>query len=231
MRAGGWKLAILTGCLTGFAPQVLSAQVYIGGTFPRGGSVELGGGGAWVQGFEIESPTAQLSRATLGQRFDLFSTDSDVRRFTGAHVRAGVYLTRSISLEGGMRYAQPTMAIRLSGDVESAEETVATQTLSHYVFDGSILLHFNGVAFAGGRGVPFVSAGGGHVRELHEGRELVETGRVVHGTAGLKYWLGSGRRRVGLRGEIGVVSRTGAADGGDSGRVLPMALGGLTFLF
>ncbi|CAN5867081.1 hypothetical protein BH24ACI4_BH24ACI4_20330 [soil metagenome] len=229
--ARGCQLLILTLCLTTVAPQVVSAQVYIGGGFPKGGSVELGGGGAWVQGFEIESPTAQLSRATGAQRFDLFSTDADVQRFTGAHLRAGVYLTSSISVEGGVRYATPVMSIRLSGDVESAEETVATQTLSHYVFDGSVLLHFNGAAFAGGRGVPFVSVGGGQVRELHEGRELVETGRAVHGTAGLKYWLGTGRRRVGLRAEIGVVSRAGAADSDDSGRVLPMALGGLTFLF
>jgi hypothetical protein len=123
------------------------------------------------------------------------------------------------------------MSIRLSGDAESAEEIVATQTLSHYVFDGSVLLHFNEAAFGGGRGVPFVSVGGGQVRELHEGRELVETGRAVHGTAGVKYWLGAGRRRAGLRAEIGVVSRTGAADSDDSRRVLPMALGGLIFLF
>lgn len=218
-------VAVLNGAV------VASAQVFPGGTFPRRGSIEAGGGGMWSQGFDLESRPAQLSRSAPVQRFDLFASESDLRGFSGAHARLGFYLTSAVSVEAGVRYATPTLSIRLSGDAESAGDEVASGTVSHYVFDGSVLLHFTQARFAGGRGVPFVSAGGGQIRELHEGNELVETGRVFHATAGVKYWLGSGRRRAGLRAEIGLASREGGADSNGGGRAVPLALGGLTFLF
>ena len=67
--------------------------------------------------------------------------------------------------------------------------------------------------------IPFVSGGGGYVRELHEGNELVETGNEIHATAGLKYWFGA--RRFGLRVEAGVTSREKGFDKREGRRTLP----------
>ena len=125
--------------------------------------------------------------------------------------RVGYYISRSISIEGSVRYARPELSVDLSGDAESAADVTATEIASHYVFGGSVLFDLRGASFAGGRGVPFVSGGAGYLRELHEGNLLVETGIEYHATAGLKYWFGSGDNRFGLRVEGGMSAREEAS--------------------
>lgn len=202
-----------------------------GVSFPQRGSMEAGGGGAWTQGFDLGSRRAELSRSTPADRFDLFSTETRLDRAAGGYARLGFYLTRAVSVEAGVRYATPTLAIRLSGDAESAADEDASGTLSQYIIEGALLWHVTTASFAGGQGVPFLSVGGGHIRELYEGNELVETGRQFHVSAGLKYWSGSGRRRAGLRGEVGMLSREQGV-GQDEGRQsVPFVMAGVTFLF
>lgn len=208
-----------------------SAQIAAGRDAPRRGSIEITGGGAWSPGFDVASVNAVLSRSTQAEGFDLFSAAGDVSGFPGAYARLGLYLSRTVSIEGGVRYAKPELSYRLSGDAESADDETAAETLSHYVFDGSVLFHLTRASFAGGRGIPFVSAGGGQIRELHEGNELVETGTEFHATGGVKYWLGSGRRRWGLRAEAGFSSRQKGLDREEARRLLPLAMGGVVVLF
>lgn len=207
------------------------AQVYIGSDRPSRGSVEAGGGGIWSPGFGQGSTIVELTRS--GQQadgYDLFTADGEVDAFQGLHARVGVYVTRAISVEAGFRFAKPMLSYQLAGDAESAPDETATETLSHYLFDGSVLFHLTNASFADGRGVPFVSGGGGYLRELHEGNELVETGSEFHATVGLKYWLGSGRR-FGLRAEGGVSIRQDGFDRQEDRRTLPLVLVGATFLF
>jgi hypothetical protein len=222
---------LLVACFTAAIVPAASAQTYIGRDSPRRGSLEVSGGGVWSPGFDTGSGQAELTRSTQTDGFDLFTFDGKVNGFPGAQVRLGVYLTSALSVEGGVRYAKPRLEFRLSGDAESAADETATETLSHYVFDGSVLFHLTQASFAGGRGVPFISAGGGHIRELHEGNELVETGNEFHVTGGVKYWFGTGKRRFGLRGEAGLSSRQKGFDADEARRTLPLVLGGLTFLF
>jgi hypothetical protein len=140
-------------------------------------------------------------------------------------------VTPSLSIEGGVRYAKPQLSYQLSGDAESAADEVAAEKLSHYVFDGSLSYHFLAASFAQGRGVPFVSGGGGYVRELHEGNQLVETGTELHATLGVHYWFGTGRRRAGLRAEGGISARDGGFDPREGTRMQPIVLAGVAFLF
>lgn len=209
---------------------VAHAQIYVGRERPRRGTVEVGGGGMWASGFETGSRTAELTRGTQADGFDLFTAEGDVNGFPGAHARLGFYLTNTVSIEGGVRYARPRLAYRLSGDAESAADETAVENINHYVFDGSVLVHLKNAAFGGGRGVPFLSGGAGYVRELHEGNALVETGNEIHATAGIKYWYGT-RRRLGLRVEAGLSSREKGFDRGEGRRTLPVVLAGLTALF
>jgi hypothetical protein len=230
MRPG--RLLVLAPCLAVLSvASIANAQVYVGAGTPARGSIEIGGGGVWAAGFDMGSRQAGLSRSTATDRFDLFSVESKVSGFPGVHARVGFYLTSAVAIEGGVRFARPKLSVRLSGDAESAPDETATQTANHYLFDGSVLFHFTRASFAGGRGVPFVSGGAGYVRELHERNELVETGREYHATGGIKYWFGSGRRRLGLRAEVGLSAREKGFDDEEKRRMLPLALGGLTFLF
>jgi len=202
-----------------------------GEPYPQRGSIEAGGGGVWVQGFDLPPRRAQLSRSTGADPFDLFSTESRLDTAAGGYARLGVYLTRAVSVEGGVRYTKPTLGVRLSGDAESADGEEATGPVGQYVFEGAVLLHLTRASFAGGRGLPFISAGGGHIRELYDGNELVETGRQFHVSGGIKYWSGRTRRSAGLRAEVGLASRERGVGGVDDRRTVAFAVAGVAFTF
>lgn len=223
-------LVVCTGVVLVFAASA-GAQVYVGSDRPDSGTIEVGGGGMWAPGFDAGSGAAELTRSGRSAGpYELFTTAGEVSGFPGVHARVGVYLSRAISVEGGLRYARPELSYALSGDAESAPDETATEALSHWVFDGSVLFHLVGASFADGRGVPFVSGGGGYIRELHEGNELLETGVEFHATAGVKYWFGA-RARFGLRAEVGASVREDGIDPGEGRRTLPLALVGATVLF
>jgi hypothetical protein len=225
------RTVVLAACLLAAAGDV-SAQGSAMRRPPRGpGRIELTAGGMWSPGFETGSRTAELTRGGRSDPFDLLTSDGDVNGFPGVHARIGFYVTPAISIEGGVRLAKPQLSYRLGGDAESAADETATETLSHYVFDGSLSFHLLHASFAQGKGVPFISGGGGHIRELHEGNQLVETGLEFHLTGGVKYWFGTGRRRAGLRAEGGVSVREKGFDPREGTRALPIVLAGATFLF
>jgi hypothetical protein len=212
-------------------PSAAAAQVYIRNPAPQRGSIEVGGGGAFLPGFDMGERTADVTTSSPTTRFDLFDTESSVGDFIGVHARIGYYLSRSVSLEASVRYARPELSVALSGDAESAADVTATETASHYLFGGSVNFDLRGASFAGDRGVPFFSGGAGYLRELHEGNLLVETGIEYHATAGLKYWFGTGDTRFGLRVEAGLSARENGLDNEDGRRVQPIVAAGLSYLF
>ena len=80
--------------------------------------------------------------------------------------------------------------------------------------------------------MPFVAGGAGYVRDLHQGNELLETGKEFHGLVGLKYWFNStAPARLGIRGEAGVSMIDGGFDFSDKSRVVPIASASLVYLF
>jgi hypothetical protein len=231
-RRTAWGLALaIAGILVPAVPVTAEAQIYVGREAPHRGSIEVGGGGTFLPGFEMGGRTAELTTSAATGRFELFTTESRVSGFPGASARVAYYLSSAVSIEGMVRYARPQISVRLDGDAESASPVTATEAASHYVFGGSLVLDLRQAAFAGGRAVPFLSGGAGHLRELHEGNQLVETGTEFHGTAGLKYWLGSGDRRFGVRVEAGFSGREKGFDDEEGRRLLPMVLGGVSYLF
>jgi hypothetical protein len=210
------------------------AQVFLGlKELPRRGTVELGGGLIWHGGFDVESLPAELTGNTGSgtPRVTLFETETRVGSIAGVQGRAGFYLSPRVSLEASAQFSRPVVGVRVSDDFEDAASVTAEQTMSRYIFDGSLLVHPRGWRFGRGRGMPFVIAGAGYVRELHQDRELVETGRTYHAGLGVKYWLTQGRRRLGLRGDALVVVRDGSY-GSDTERRPHPALGAtLSYLF
>ena len=188
------------------------------------GRVELGGGAVFVGGFDQGSRTAQLT-SNAGGTFDQFSTSDKVDPVVGVQARLGVFLTRVLALEGGVRWTRPVFAVRITGDSEGAPDTTAEETVNQYLIDGSAVLHFGDrtrspvVAFAYG--------GAGYLRELHEGDAFVEEGTEFHAGGGVKIWMGASRR-VGVRMEAGLSVRDGGFDVEEKRRTVPVA-GGFVF--
>lgn len=200
---------------------------------PRRGSWEIGGGATWGASTDFGEQRAQQTRnpTTGSEPFDVFVADSSLQSAPGVQAYVAFYLTRAISLEAGARYARPQLRVRLSSDVEDAEPITAEEDVSQYQFEGSLVLHLTNLTFANGRAVPFVIGGAGHVRDLHQGNELVETGSEFHGGGGLKWWFGSGPGRWGLRVEARATSREGGFDLAEDRRTVASAAVSLAYLF
>ncbi len=205
------------------------AQVYIGRDTPRKGSVEVSGGGVYHGGQDLPDYTATLTRnPTTGPGpFELFKSDASLGAAFGLQARVGYYLSSALSIEGGVQLVRPTLEVRLSADAESAPDTVATESINSYLFTGSVLYHLGA-----GKGLkPFLIAGAGQVRDLHDGNELVETGLEYHAGGGIKSWFGSGRRKLGVRAEVLVSIRDGGVGTDDGRRMVPTAGVSLAYLF
>jgi hypothetical protein len=94
-----------------------------------------------------------------------------------------------------------------------------SEQIEQYTVDVSALYQLP-VTF-GRRARLYAIGGGGYLRQLHEGRFLVETGRTVHAGAGLQYWWRGGvdnRRPLGARGEARWVRRSGGIEFADEAR-------------
>lgn len=208
-----------------------SAQVRLGRETPRAGSWEVGGGAALIGGISGGDRDAELTRnPELSGGYDLFTTDSRLGAGAGLGATLGVYLSPTIAVEAGVAYSRPRLTVRLTDDVEDAPTLTADETLTRYVFTGSAVLHLRRPTVSR-RAVPFVAAGAGYIRDLHEGAELVETGTEFHALAGVKYWFGAARKRFGVRGEAGVSMRDGGFDFEDKRRMLPIAAASVIYLF
>jgi hypothetical protein len=214
-------------------PALASAQFYVRRDVPHAGSLEISGGVVWSGGFDLGSVSAEETRnsTTDTSPFVLFTATSRTQPVAGVQARLGVYLAKAFSVEGGVQYGRPKIETRLGDDAESAEDVTATETLTRILVDGSAVFHLTGLAFRGGRSVPFLQAGGGYLRELHEKNEVIETGLEYHAGGGLKLWFGRGKHRAGLRFDGGVSFRTGGADVADTKRTVPTADASLMYLF
>lgn len=207
---------------------VASAQVWVGGTGPRPGSAEIGGGGFWSGGQNLPASAATLTvNPTSGlPSFDLFEVDPTLDSAIGVLGTVGVYITRSLAIEGGVQFSRPKLNVRLTNDAEDAPDVTASTTITSYLFTGSLVYHFGNA----GRTVPFIAGGAGHIRDVHAGNEVVETGTEFHGKAGIKSWFGR-RRNFGFRAEGGISVRDGGFSYDEDRRIVPSAAASLLYLF
>jgi hypothetical protein len=214
-------------------PLEASAQVWLRSKAPRLGSVEVSGGVIWSRGYDLGVRAAEETRnpGTGTGALDLFTSTSRLTTTVGGQGRVGVYLSHDLVLEAGFQYLQPKLSTRLSDDFEGATDVTATETITQYIVDGSLVVHLSRLSFAGGRGLPFLSGGGGYLRDVHETNQLIETGREYHAGAGIKLWFGPGVRHLGVRADVGVSIRDGGFDFNDTRRTVPTAGASVAYLF
>jgi hypothetical protein len=226
-----WARAAAAATLLLLAVSPAGAQTRVRSRAPHAGSVEAGVGGVWVGGVTLGQRQAQETRnpGTGGGPLVLFVTENRLDPAAGVQARLGVYLSKNLVVEAGIRYSRPVFVTRVTDDFEEAPDAMAKETLSQYLFDGSVVLHV--AHFSGGRVVPFVQAGAGHLRDLHERGELLETGVEYHGGGGVKLWLGGRSHRIGIRADAAVSSRKGGFDLKDERRMVPVAAAIVMFVF
>lgn len=176
---------------------------------------EFSGGLLWTGRSSLGSSAATLTpnQAGAASPYTLFSTSAELGATKGVTARVAVNLSNAIAVEARGGYSNLELALAIRGDAESAPDRVSTgERLSEYTVEGAVVVSFNRWRF-GRRAVPFVSAGAGYLRQLHEGDVLAETGRVYHVGGGAKLQLVSRPdrrvRAIGVHGQLNASVRDG----------------------
>ena len=207
-------------------PAAASAQPYVGSDTPHRGTWELGGGAVWTGGYDAGGANATLTRPGGGTPLTLFAVTGRMLGAPGAGVKLGLYLGVRVSVEGTLDYSRPVLRGLVTGDFEGAPDTSVDGVVVTYLARGSLLYHFGR-----GRVVPFVSGGGGYLRQIDDANADVVTGSEIHTGGGLKYWLGTGGRRLGFRIDGGLSARSKSVAFEQKRRIVPTLGVGLSFQF
>jgi hypothetical protein len=192
------------------------------------GSVVLSGGLAWNGGTGLgrASATELRNPPTGSGPLDLFTIDARIRAAPAAQVRVGVFLSRRVLIEGGAQFGRPTLSLEAANDFEHAADTTVTETLTEYLFEGSLLYRLSVARVA-----PFLAVGAGQVRQVHDRGAELDTSAEVHAGGGIVYSFGAPNRGLGLRTDLRISSRSGGAGFKRGRRYVPIASAGLQFVF
>ena len=198
----------------------------------RPGGITFAGGVTTENSYPIGDVTADLRRNGTGTPppVALFETQSEIGRATALEARFRIGLTRWLAVEVAGTYGVPTLTVRVTADTEVPGESLAEERISQFGVNVSGVMLLGPPL--GRRARLYAIAGGGYLRQLHESRLLVDTGRTIHAGGGVEYWLRGGTNQqhpLGVRGEARFVHRTGGIDYEDASRSFP-AMSALVFV-
>lgn len=191
----------------------------------RPGRPSITVGGVLSGGYPIGEAAAELRQNVPGTTspppFTLFRTSTEMNRAAGVEARVAWPLSASVAVEVGGAFSRPGLTVSVDGDAESPAVTLDQSRLEQYVIEAAVVWQLSRLAI-GPRARPYLSVGGGYLRQLYDERTLVETGQIFHVGAGVRYWLRGGQglgRDLGLRGEVRYhVRREGVEFAGQSRR-------------
>lgn len=194
-----------------------------------GGWMDAAVGVQWTGAATLGSADARLTTPGGGARV-LFETRSGLTPVRGIEATFHVRITRFLRIGATVSSGRSHMETRITADAEGAPDTTVSERVTEFAVGGAVVADLRPAA--GARIRPFVSAGAGHLRHLHEGRPLVETGRIYHVGSGVDYLLrGGGSPAVGIRGEIRAVLRSQGLFFDDGLHVSPAVAGSLFVRF
>jgi hypothetical protein len=178
------------------------------------GRFEVSVGSLWIGHEPLGSNSANETTSSGGTRA-LFTTSTDLASAGGVEGRVSVRVWRAIDIEVEASYGKPQLKTSISGDVEGAAALTATETLRQITVGAGVVWNVPRRLW-GGRLVPFATAGGGYLRQLHENDVLIDTGRYFQIGAGVKVPLLSSSRRfvkgVGARVDARAIVRSKGVD-------------------
>jgi hypothetical protein len=179
--------------------------------------VELTGTVLLTGGVDFGTQKATLTGNDPGNPdFTLFSTTTTLGTGAGPEARLGIRLTRALAVEVAFSWTRQTLDAHITGDAENAPDTTATQPLSTIAIGGDALVRLSSMAFGGGKGTPFVIAGGGFFRQTDDHQLQLGSGAYVEAGVGAKYVVsqraGGFPRLLAIRGDGRLVVRSNAFD-------------------
>jgi outer membrane protein with beta-barrel domain len=169
---------------------------------PSNGRVEIGGGVRWVGGIPFDRVSA-TETSPGGGRLTLFNSDTELEAMPGVEARASVRITSILAAEAAFSYGSTNLDTRISSDFEGAPDVTVRAAIRQYTIEGGITAQL--ARWRAGRFAPFASAGAAYLRQLYDGRTIIENGRSYYAGGGVRYSLTSGGGRVkgsGIRADV-----------------------------
>ena len=186
---------------------------------PRARSFEVSAGVFALGPVDFGSATASLvANQSAAPESTLFRAASTLGTGVGLDGRLAFNITRALAVEGGFVWTRATLESRITSDVEGVPDVTVAQELDTYFIEASAVWHLKALAFAGGRGLPFVAGGAGYLRQLDEEQMLTDDnpGTVYHAGGGVKYLLRPASARVhpwaGAAGDARLYVRSGGVE-------------------
>lgn len=117
-------------------------------------------------------------QTTRGGTSTLFRTSTDLDRSFGPLLTVGVRFARILRAEAAFGYNNARLVTRITGDTEGGADTTAHAPVRQFLMEAGLLVE--APALRTGPMVPFASGGAGYLRQLYDGRTLVETGHASY---------------------------------------------------
>jgi len=146
--------------------------------------VEISGGVRWIGSLDLASIPGNETTLGGGQRA-LFDSTTTLDRSLGGTVTVGVRLWQLIRLEGAAVYSPTQLITLVSDDTEGAPDTTITAPVTQILVEGGVLA--TPPPWRTRHVSPFITGGIGYLRQLNDGRTLVETGTSYYVGGGLYY--------------------------------------------
>ena len=207
------------GLLVAISFALLPPDVFAQATESR---FSVSGGVRWTGGSNI-GPRDAHETTSGGGSYRLFASDTTLGGTTEVDTTLGVRLSRLFRAEIIVSYGQVNLRTQLSSDVEGIPDTEVSESIGQLTLEGSGLIDLTAWRLPR-QMMPFLAAGGGYLRHLHEGRLFVESGTIFHAGGGLLMPLGSAgaaQARSALRFDIKAMIRNGGAIPDDAPHVSP----------
>jgi len=153
------------------------------------GRIELSVGASWLGAQKYGSADATETTAAGGTT-TLFKTSTELGSSPAFDARVGVRVAHTLVVEADTSYTRPQLRVTTAADVEGAAGVTAVEQIQQFSVGGGATWYVPTAS----RLVPFVTGGGGYLRQLHAGALLVDTGSYYEAGGGVVYVLAAHAR-------------------------------------
>lgn len=146
--------------------------------------LELSGGARWIA--PLGFPDVAANETTPGgSARPLFVTSSHVDGSVGASGTVGVRVMRGLRADLTVAFNPTHLTTQVTGDREGISDTTARESVTQFLIEGGVVMQPR--RWQRPWLSPFVSAGGAWLRQLNDGRTLVQNGQSAYLGTGVCY--------------------------------------------
>lgn len=186
------------------------------------GRIEVSSGIRWIGAVRFGDVPARETTPG-GGTLALFKSSTRLDRSVGGTTTFGVRLSRMLRAELALAYNPTGISSRVISDAEGVADVTVGERVTQLLLEGGVLAQPR--RWRSGRIQPFLTGGIGYLRQLNDGRTLVQTGQAGYFGGGLYYVRTSARsgrlKATGLRADFrALILRNGVAPD-HAGRAAP----------